>query len=213
MIYMSKKQTTDFCSLKRWTLQTLVVSKSGHYKLLQSQKVDITNFSNLKKRTLQTFVVPKSGHHQLQQSQKADTTKFSSLKKQILQTFVMKKADIPNFSSGCPSQTYVNKNPQKCAPRVLFGLCCSLLYKIPQIKMQYGPCNISVHTPTISPSNICLEWDGWVRLTLDDLLTLTLTLQCKSSLCSASPTFVVFYSLSGDFVVQVRLLQSIIVYQ
>ena len=51
-----------------------------------------------------------------------------------------------------------------------------LCIKFLKVKMQYGPCNISVHILTISPSNICLEWDGWVGLTLDDLLTLTLTL-------------------------------------
>ena len=39
---MSKKQITNFCSLKKRTLQTFVVSKSGHY-----------NFCSLKKRTLQ----------------------------------------------------------------------------------------------------------------------------------------------------------------
>ena len=48
---MSKKQITNFCSLKRWTLQTFVILKSGHY-----------NFWSLKKRTLQTFVVLKSRH-------------------------------------------------------------------------------------------------------------------------------------------------------
>jgi len=41
--------------------------------------------------------------------------------------------------------------------------------KFLKLKMEHGSCNISVHTPAISPSNICLEWDGWVRLILDDL--------------------------------------------
>ena len=31
---MSKKQITNFCSLKKQTLQTFVILKSGHYKLL-----------------------------------------------------------------------------------------------------------------------------------------------------------------------------------
>ena len=31
--YLSKKQITNFCSLKKQTLPTFVVSKSGHYKL------------------------------------------------------------------------------------------------------------------------------------------------------------------------------------
>jgi len=44
-----------------------------------------------------------------------------------------------------------------------------LWIKFLNLKMQYGFWNISVYTPAISPSNICLEWDGWVRLTLDDL--------------------------------------------
>jgi len=44
-----------------------------------------------------------------------------------------------------------------------------LWIKILKLKMQYGSWNISVYTPAISPSNICLEWDAWVRLTLDDL--------------------------------------------
>ena len=44
-----------------------------------------------------------------------------------------------------------------------------LWIKFLKLKMEYGSWNISVYTPAISPSNICLEWDGWVRLTLDDL--------------------------------------------
>jgi len=44
-----------------------------------------------------------------------------------------------------------------------------LWIKFLKLKMQYGSWNISVYTPAIFPLNIYLEWDGWVRLTLDDL--------------------------------------------
>ena len=64
---MSKKQITNFCSLKKRTLQTFLVLKSGHY-----------NFCSLKKQTLQTFVILKSGHYN-----------SCSLKKWTLQTFVV----------------------------------------------------------------------------------------------------------------------------
>ena len=65
--YMSEKRTTNFCSLKKRTLQTLqtqkanttnfVDSKSKHYKFLQSKKANITN-----------FVDSKSKHYKLLQS-------------------------------------------------------------------------------------------------------------------------------------------------
>jgi len=53
---------------------------------------------------------------------------------------------------------------------VYFLASAALLWiKFLKLKMEFGPCNISLYTPTISPSNICLEWDGWGRLILDDL--------------------------------------------
>ena len=84
----------------------------------------------------------------------------------------MKKVDIPNFSSGCPSQTYVNKNPQKCALRVLFGLCCSPLYKIRQTKnaiwsLQYF-CTYPNHFPlkylpwTLQSPILGYLWGIWI---------------------------------------------------
>jgi len=37
--------------------------------------------------------------------------------------------------------------------------CAALLWiKFLKPKMEYGFCNISLHSPTISPSDICLEW-------------------------------------------------------
>ena len=59
---MSKKQITNFCGLKKMTLQTFVMLRSRHY-----------NFGSLKKRTLETFVILKSGHYN-----------FCSLKKRTL---------------------------------------------------------------------------------------------------------------------------------
>ena len=67
---MSKKQITNFCGLKKWTLQTFVISRSRHY-----------NFGSLKKWTLEMFVVLKSGQYN-----------FCSLKKRTLETFVILKS-------------------------------------------------------------------------------------------------------------------------
>ena len=50
-----------------------------------------------------------------------------------------------------------------------FLASAALWIKFLKLKMEYGSWNISVYSPAISPSNICLKWDGWVRLTLDDL--------------------------------------------
>ena len=127
--------TTNFCTPKKQTLQNSIASKSRHYKLLQSQKADITKFCSLKKRTLQTFVVQKSRYHKILQSQTVDTT---------------------NFSNGWPRQIYVNKMSKMHT----FGgfACAALLWiKFLKPKMEYGSCNISLHSPTISPSDICLE--------------------------------------------------------
>ena len=65
-----KADTTNFCSLKKRTLQLFVMNKE-----------DITNICSLKKRTLQTFI-----------RKKADTTNIGSLKKWTLPTFVVSKS-------------------------------------------------------------------------------------------------------------------------
>ena len=44
--WSEKADTTNFCSLKKRTLQTLVIEKCGHYKLLWSKKAHTTNFSD-----------------------------------------------------------------------------------------------------------------------------------------------------------------------
>ena len=88
----------------------------------------------------------------------------------------MTKADTTNFSNGWSRQTYVNKNLQNAHLEYFLASPALLCIKFLKLKMEQGPCNTSIHTPAISPSNMCLEWDGWVRLTLDDLLTLTLAL-------------------------------------
>ena len=46
LLYSQKADITKFCGLKKQTLQTFVVPKSGYHKILQSQTVDTTNFSN-----------------------------------------------------------------------------------------------------------------------------------------------------------------------
>ena len=143
------------------------------------------------------------------------TTNFCSLKKWRLQAFLMKKAESTNFlmkkadtTNFCNEHIYVNKNLKNAHLRCLLASAALLWIEPLKLKGEYGPCYISVHTSTIFPSNICIEGDGWVRLALDDLLTLTLTLQCQSNLCSLSLTFVFFYGLLVNFVVSVRLLQS-----
>jgi hypothetical protein len=98
---MSEKWMTNFCSLKKWTLQTVGVSKSGHYKLLESQKADNTKFCSLKKRTLQTFVVSKSGHYKLLWSQKADPTYLCRLKKWTLVVFCSLSVKFVVLSNFC----------------------------------------------------------------------------------------------------------------
>ena len=104
----------------------------------------------------------------------------------------LQKVDTKNISSGWPRQIYVNKNLKNAHFWVLLASAALLWIKFLKLKMEYGSCNISVHAPAISPSNICLECDGWARLTLDDLSTLTLTLWCESNLCSPTLTFVVY---------------------
>ena len=79
ILVVLEADTTNSCSFKKKTLQIFVVKKSGHYKLLQSKTVDTTNSCSLNKRTLQTFVVLKSGHYKLLKSKKADTTNFCTL--------------------------------------------------------------------------------------------------------------------------------------
>ena len=54
-----EKQTTNICSLKKWTLQNICSLKSGHYKTFV-----------MKRLTLHFVVI-----------NKGDTTKFCSLKK------------------------------------------------------------------------------------------------------------------------------------
>jgi len=79
--YMSEKQTTNFCSLKKRTLPSFVVSKikttcqkSGLQTFVVLKVKDTTNhmwekrttnLCNLKKQTLQTFVVSKSIYYKL----------------------------------------------------------------------------------------------------------------------------------------------------
>ena len=89
---------------------------------------------------------------------KVDTTNFCSLQ----------KADTTKLSSGWNEQIYVNKNLKNAHLRYFLASVALSWIKCLKLKMEYGPCYISIHTPTISPSNICLEWDGWGRLTLDD---------------------------------------------
>jgi hypothetical protein len=112
---ISEKWTTNFCSLKKWalqnlyskrhTLQTFVVSKSGHYKLCNQKsalqnflikKVHPTNFCSLKKRTLQTLYSKK---HTLQSFliRKAHPTNFVVSKSRHY--ILIKKAHLTNFSS------------------------------------------------------------------------------------------------------------------
>ena len=124
-----RKADYKICSLKKQTLQTFVVSKSGQYKLFQSQKADTTNFCSLKKRTLQTFVVWKGAHYKLLQSQKAHTTNFSnekvhttnlcSLKKRTLQTFVVSQCK----SNLCSPLQSISKVCSLCPTFIVF---CSL---------------------------------------------------------------------------------------
>jgi len=45
--YMSEKWTTNFCSLKKWTLPSFVVSKVKD-TTCQKSRLDITNFCSLK---------------------------------------------------------------------------------------------------------------------------------------------------------------------
>jgi len=79
--YISEKRTTNFCSLKKRTLPSFVVSKikttcqkSGLQTFVVLKVKDTTNhmsekqtinLCNLKKRTLQTFVVSKSIYYKL----------------------------------------------------------------------------------------------------------------------------------------------------
>jgi len=75
---MSEKRTTNFCSLKKRTLPSVVVSKikttcqkSGLQTFVVLKFKDTTNHmsekwtTNLKKQTLQTFVVSKSIYYKL----------------------------------------------------------------------------------------------------------------------------------------------------
>ena len=95
--YTQSRTLQTLC--QKHSLQTFPVSRSGHHKLLQSEKADTTNFCNLKKRTLQTIVVSKNGHYILLQSEKVDTTNYCSLKKRTLLTLQSQKADTTNFCS------------------------------------------------------------------------------------------------------------------
>ena len=122
-------------------------------------------------------------NYKVLQSQKADTTNFYSEKAHILQTFVVSKS------------RHLKLLQSKKADTSNF-------------------CNEKAHTTNFCSKkahtiqNFCSLKKRTLQ-TLDDLLTLTLTLQYKSRFCSLNLTFVV---ISVNFVVQVRLFQSFVVY-
>jgi hypothetical protein len=76
---ISKKRTTNFCSLKKRTLQLFLIKKA-HSTNFVTKKANTTNFSN-QKSAHYNFVI-----------KKAHTTDFCSPKKRTLQTFSNQKS-------------------------------------------------------------------------------------------------------------------------
>jgi hypothetical protein len=75
---ISKKRSTNLCSLKKQTLQTFLIKKAHN-----------TDFCSLKKQTLQIFLFKKA-HSTNFVSKKAHTTHFCSLKKRTPQLYNQK---------------------------------------------------------------------------------------------------------------------------